>query len=72
MKCKSLLLLFALPLTASAQTAVTLDMDRIVTMSTNSSMSAELHRSVYEESRYKWLEWQASRKPQITLETTPV
>jgi outer membrane protein TolC len=47
-------------------------MDRIVTMSTNSSMSAELHRSVYEESRYKWLEWQASRKPQITLETTPV
>ena len=72
MKCKSLLFLLVLPLTAAAQTAVTLDMERIVTMATSTSKSAELHRSVYEESRYKWLEWKASLKPQITFETTPV
>lgn len=57
---------------ASAQQRVVLDLDRTVQLATDSSLSAMKYQSVYDVSRYQYLSWQASRKPQIALESTPV
>jgi outer membrane protein TolC len=43
-----------------------------VRLATDSSLSAQRYQSVYDISRYQYLSWQASRKPQFTLESTPV
>ena len=55
-----------------AQRCVVLDLDRTISLSTDSSLSAQKYQSVYDVSRYEYLSWQASRKPQISLQSTPV
>ena len=55
-----------------AQQRVTLDLDRTVRLATDSSLSVQKYQSVYDVSRYQYLSWQASRKPQFSLESTPV
>jgi outer membrane protein TolC len=55
-----------------AQRRVVLDLDRTISLSTDSSLSAQKYQSVYDVSRYEYLSWQASRKPQISLQSTPV
>ena len=55
-----------------AQHRVVLDLDRTISLSTDSSLSAQKYQSVYDVSRYEYLSWQSSRKPQISLESTPV
>ena len=59
-------LLKAQPLT------VVLDLDRTLRLATDSSLAAQKYQSVFDVSRYQYLAWQASRKPQISLESTPV
>lgn len=56
---------------AQAQQRVVLDLDRTVRLATDSSLSAQRYQSVYNVSRYQYLSWQASRKPQFALESTP-
>ena len=51
---------------------VTLDLERTVRLATDSSLTAQKYQSVYDTSRYRYLSWQASRKPQFSLESTPV
>ena len=58
--------------TASAQQRVVLDLDRTVRLATDSSLSAQKYQSTYQSSLYQYLSWQATRKPQILLESTPV
>ena len=65
-----LFLIFAV--TVSAQQRVVLDLDRTVRLATDSSLAAQKYQSVYDASRYQYLSWQASRKPQFSLESTPV
>ena len=55
-----------------AQQRVTLDLDRTVRLATDSSLAVQKYQSVYDASRYQYLSWQASRKPQFSLESTPV
>lgn len=72
---KILLILFTFhfsPLTSSAQQKILLDLERTVRLATDSSLTAQKYQSSYDISRYKYLSWQASRKPQIALESTPV
>ena len=57
---------------AQAQRRVTLDLDRTVRLATDSSLSAQKYQSVYDATHYQYLSWQASRKPQLALESTPV
>ena len=49
-----------------------LDLYRTVRLATDSSLTALKYQSVYDASRYKYQSWQASRKPQVSLESTPV
>ena len=51
---------------------VVLDLERTVRLATDSSLAAQKYQSVYDASRYQYLAWQASRKPQIALESTPI
>ena len=55
-----------------AQHRVTLDLDRTLRLATDSSLSVQRYQSVYDASRYQYQSWQASRKPQIALESKPV
>ena len=55
-----------------AQQRITLDLDRTVRLATDSSLAVQKYQSVYDASRYKYLSWQASRKPQFSLESTPI
>ena len=56
----------------NAQRTVTLDLERTVALATDSSLSADKYRSVLDASRFEHLAWQASRKPQLTLTSTPL
>ena len=67
-----ILLILNSSLICSAQRKVTLDLDRTVRLATDSSLAAQKYQSVYDVSRYQYLSWQASRKPQLALESTPV
>lgn len=51
---------------------VVLDLERTVRLATDSSLAAQKYQSSYDISRYKYLSWQATRKPQVSLESTPV
>ena len=62
-------LLAAFP--AAAQTVV-LDLERTVSLATGSSIPAQKYQNQYEASRFMYLSWEASRKPQFTFESTPV
>lgn len=64
--------LTATTLGVSAQRQVTLDLNRTVALATDSSLTAEKYRSVLDTYRFSFLAWQASRKPQITLDATPL
>ena len=64
--------LTAATLGVSAQRKVTLDLNRTVALATDSSLTAEKYRSVLGTYRFSFLAWQASRKPQITLDATPL
>ena len=66
------ILLLGVAVTAAAQHKVMLDLDRTVRLATDSSLAAQKYQSVYDASRYQYLSWQASRKPQFALESTPV
>lgn len=57
---------------ANAQQRVVLDLDRTVRLATDSSLAAQKYQSSYDVSRFQYLSWQASRKPQLALESTPV
>lgn len=57
---------------ASAQKKVTLDLDRTVRLATDSTLAAQKYQSTYNASRYQYLSWQATRKPQFSLNSTPV
>ena len=57
---------------ATAQQSVRLDMERAFQLATDSSLTADRYRSVFQEAHYAWLSWMASRKPQIDLSTTPL
>ena len=65
-------LLLFVAVSLSAQQRVVLDLDRTVRLATDSSLAAQKYQSVYDVFRYQYLSWQASRKPQFTLESTPV
>ena len=65
-------LLLIVAVTASAQRRVVLDLDRTVRLATDSSLAAQKYQSVYDASRYQYLSWLASRKPQFALESTPI
>ncbi|MBQ3851416.1 MAG: TolC family protein, partial [Bacteroidales bacterium] len=54
-----------------AQQKVVLDLERTVRLATDSSLTAQKYQSVYDISRYQYLSWIATRKPQISLEATP-
>ncbi|MBO4565901.1 MAG: TolC family protein [Bacteroidales bacterium] len=56
---------------AAAQTVV-LDLERTVSLATGGSLPALKYQSLYDASRYAFLSWEASRKPQFTLESTPL
>ncbi len=56
---------------AYAQQKVVLDLERAVRLATDSSLTAQKYQSVYDISRYQYLSWIATRKPQIALESTP-
>lgn len=57
---------------ASAQQKVTLDLDRTVRLATDSTLAAQKYQSTYNASRYQYLSWQATRKPQFSLNSMPV
>ena len=62
-------LLAAVP--AAAQ-KVTLDLEHTVSLATGSSLPVRKYQSLYDASRYAYLSWGSSRKPQFLLESTPV
>ena len=66
------IILLIVAVNATAQQRVVLDLERTISLSTDSSLSAQKYQSVYDASRYAYLSWQATRKPQISLESTPV
>ena len=56
----------------AAGQAVVLDLDQTVSLATGASIPAQKYRSLYDASRFAFLSWEASRKPQFLLESTPV
>lgn len=64
--------IFNFQLSIAQPRKVVLDLERTVRLATDSSLSAQKYQSVYDASRYRYLSWQASRKPQFALESTPV
>ena len=56
----------------NSQHTVRLDLDRTISLATDSSYSAQKYQSVYDASLFNFLSWQASRKVQISLESSPV
>lgn len=58
--------------TLRGQQRVVLDMERTVQLAIDSSLTAQIQRSQYDISRYQYLAWEASRKPQFMLEATPL
>ena len=66
------ILLLGVAVTAAAQHKVMLDLDRTVRLATDSTLAAQKYQSTYNASRYQYLSWQATRKPQFSLNSTPV
>ena len=56
---------------AAAQKLV-LDLEQTVRLATGSSLPVQKYQRLYDVSRYTYLSWEASRKPQFLLESTPV
>ena len=72
MRKTAILVLFFTAVTASAQQTVKLDMERVFQLATDSSVTADRYRSVFQEAHYAWLSWMGGRKPQIDLTSTPL
>ena len=75
MKLRALIIALAGALAAvpaAAQEPVVLDLEQTVSIATGSSLTAQQYRSVYAASHFAYLMWDASRKPQFTLESTPL
>ena len=62
-------LLAAVPVAAQQ---VVLDLEHTVSLATGSSLPVQKYQSLYDASRFAYLSWEASRKPQFLLESTPV
>lgn len=56
---------------AMAQTVV-LDLDQTMSLATGGSVPVRKYQSLYDVSRFAFLSWEASRKPQFLLESSPV
>ena len=56
----------------AAGQAVVLDLDRTVSLATGASIPAQKYQSLYNAFHFAYLSWEASRKPQFLLESTPV
>ena len=56
---------------AQAQRKVVLDLEGAVRLAIDSSFTTQKHKAAYDVSRYNYLSWQASRKPQFMFESTP-
>ena len=72
MRNLAVLALLCIAVTVTAQQSVRLDMERAFQLATDSSITADRYRSVFQEAHYAWLSWMAGRKPQIDLSTTPL
>ena len=72
MRKTAILVLFFTAVTASAQQTVKLDMERVFQLATDSSVTADRYRSVFQEAHYAWLSWMGGRKTQIDLTGTPL
>ena len=76
MRCRFLFWIIVLTLLAYdsvyAQQKLVLDLERTVRLATDSSLTAQKCQSIYDISRYQYLSWLATRKPQISLESTPI
>ena len=72
MRKLAILALLWMVVAASAQPTVRLDMERAVQLATDSSITADRYRSVFQEAHYAWRSWMAGRKPQISLSSTPL
>ena len=57
--------------TVNAQRTVRLDLERTISLATD-SLNAQKYQSVYDASLFNYLSWQASRKVQISLQSTPI
>ncbi len=58
--------------TVNGQRTVRLDLERTISLATDSSLNAQKYQSVYDASLFNYLSWQASRKVQISLQSTPI
>jgi len=70
--CLSIVASLLLVAAANARQTVRLDLSRTILLATDSSLTADKYRSVYDQSRWEYLAYAASRKPQFRLESTPV
>ena len=64
------ILLFTLGVSVQAQRKVVLDLEGTVRLAVDSSFTAQKLQSDYNATRFNYLSWQASRKPQVLLEST--
>lgn len=62
----------AMPPAAGAQRSVKLDLKRTIELATDSSATAQKYKSVFERGKWDYMAYQASRKPQFILNSTPV
>ena len=72
MRKLAILALLCTAVSVTAQQSVKLDLERTFQLATDSSLTADRYRSVFQEAHYAWLSWMAGRKPQIGLSTTPL
>jgi outer membrane protein TolC len=72
MRKTAILALLCTAVTVNAQQSVRLDLERAFQLATDSSVTADRYRSVFQEAHYAWLSWMAGRKPQIDLTSTPL
>jgi len=75
MRIRKILLIAAAALctlTAGAQRQVRLDILRTMELATDSSLSSDRYRSVYDQAKWNYEAYLATRKPQISLVSTPL
>ena len=72
MRKTAIFTLLCTAVTVAAQQSVKLDMERVFQLATDSSVTADRYRSVFQEAHYAWLSWVGGRKMQIDLTSTPL
>jgi len=68
----TIIILAALSLAANAQRHVRLDLKRTIELATDSTLTTNRYRSVFDQSRWNYMAYIASRKPQIYLSSSPL